>query len=239
MSQASRRRWLVPAWLWLVVSGPSPALADETCRSFVFSGEVRGVEAYRRILGPGLVFGLFPSGMAGGGWRFAIGPSDSAKVGELDYIDLVTPPYRGRLVTSLDTSYGELAQSVTAKQEIEFWFLLNREDAAKASFAVGQLIFSSPVQSEQLSLEQLRALPKGRGLLRIVDAEAVPGLAVAGEPLAMGPPGAAYPDDETLERLYGRIQRIAFGVRLTVPSSYRVPETFNSQAAACPGAWIL
>ncbi|ROH92082.1 hypothetical protein ED208_06855 [Stagnimonas aquatica] len=222
--------------LWLIVSAPPLARAAESCQSFVVSGEVRGGESYRRIVGPGLVFGLLPSGDVGGGWSFAMGPSDSAKVGGLDYIGLVTPPYRSRLATSLDTSYGVLAQSVVEKREIEFWFLLNREDAAKAGYAVGQLIFSSPVQSEERSLEQLRALPKGKGVFRVIGGDAIAGVAAPGQPL---PPDPGYPDDETLERLYGRIERIAFEVRLTVPKGYRVPETFSSQAAPCPGAWIL
>lgn len=151
----------------------------------------------------------------------------------------MTPPYRGRQRTSISTDYGERAQDVAAPYDIDFWFLLDRDDAEKAGFAVGQLIFSSPTQSEEQSLAQLRALPKGAGVFRILDADSIPGSLERGAPLPPEAEEHGHPDAQTLERLYGVITRIRFAVELTVPARHRIPEGLRSRPAPCPGPWVL
>src|SRR5512136_243124 len=79
--------------------------AKDSCQSFRFPGEVRGGESFRQVIGTEASFFVDPSGAPGSGWRFEIGSTSSGQTEDPDYVYLVTPPYRGRHITMIDTSY--------------------------------------------------------------------------------------------------------------------------------------
>ena len=210
--------------------------AADPCQSFRFSGEVRGGEAFRQVIGAEVSFIVDPSGGSGGGWSFEIGPTSSGQIEGYGYIRLVTPPYRGLHITMIYPTYAMAAQYHASKDDRDFWFLFTRQDAEKARAAVDQLIFSGSTRSLEESLDQLAALPMGKGIFRIVGSDITPGTARENEPI---PPELldGYPDRATIEALYGVVKRIVFEVELVVPPDYAIPKSFRPRPANCPEQW--
>lgn len=206
------------------------------CQRFTFYGTVEGKQAFHKTIGKDLVFSLDPTGAAGGGWTFEVGaPDDKDPL----YVYYVTPPYRGRNTTYLDTSYGTPAQLAVRQNDSDFWFVLDRHGAETARYAVEQLIFSGASQSTQRSLTQLSAVRKGKGDFRILSSSFVPGIITkAGTPLPGQYLRNGYPDKATLEKLYGKIQGIKFSVEMTVPANFKLPPSLHATNAACPGPWM-
>ena len=211
--------------------------AKDSCQSFCFSGEVRGGGAFRQVIGTEASFFVDPSGAPGGGRRFEIGSTSSGQIEDPGYVYLVTPPYRGRHITMIDTSYAMPAQYAAAKGDRDFWFLFTRQDAEKARAAVDQLIFSGSTQTPEESLAQLAALPMGKGRFRIVGSEITPGTAKENEPIPPELLKNGYPDRATIEALYGVVKRIVFEVELVVPPDYAIPKSFRARPANCPEPW--
>lgn len=229
-------RALIAATL-AAASAAEPARADDACLSFRFAGEVRGEQPFQQSIGADLLFFLDPVDAAGRGWAYEIGPASSSTPADRQMIYLVTPPYRGRLVTSIDTSYAWPAQDAAAPGEHNFWFLIRAADVEVAGHAVRQLIFSGATQTTEESLAQLAALPMGRGTFRIVDSDFKPGTAKWGEVIPPELLEHGYPDVAILESLYGVIERIAFEVELVVPSNYPAPPDLRPRSASCPEPW--
>lgn len=201
------------------------------CRQVRFSGQVEAGQSFQQAIGDGLVFFLKPSVDHASGWRLDIGPH-----GDPDplYVYHLTPPWRGRRPTDLDTSYGTLARDAVAKgDEVAFWFALDRKADQAAGYAVGQLIFSGATQSDEKSLQQLESVRKGHAVLRVLDAAIQPGTLTTSEPV----PETGDEDDEAVERLYGKVLRMSFEVELTVPKDFRAAATFRPKAVPCPGSW--
>ena len=211
--------------------------ATDSCQSFRFSGEVRGEESFRQVIGSEVSFFVEPVGGPGGGFRFEIGPTSSDRIEDPGYVYLVTPPYRGRHVTMIYTSYAVPAQYMAAKGDRDFWFLFTRQDAEKARAALEQLIFSGSTQTSEESLAQLAALPMGKGDFRIVDSETIPGTAKENEPIPPELLKNGYPDRATIEALYGVVKRIVFAVELIVSPDYAIPKSFRAHPAKCPEPW--
>jgi hypothetical protein len=212
--------------------------AKDSCQSFSFSGKVQGEESFRQVVGTEASFFVDPSGGAGGGWSFEIGPTSAGRIGDRDYIYLVTPPYRGFNVTMIYPAYGMAAQYIAAKGDRDFWFLFTRQDAEKARAAVDQLLWGSTRTPEDY-LAPFASLPMGKGKFRIVDSEFTPGTAKEFEPIPPELLKHGYPDRATLEALYGVVKRIVFEVELVVPADYAIPNSFHPHPAKCPEPWRL
>lgn len=211
---------LMLACPWAVPS----AFGAELCQQFAFSGQVKGRQSFFRPIGMGLSFRMLPSTTVGG-WSFEIGPTHPNK-GEFDmYIYAVTPPYRGRLATMLDTQYATLAQDAV-KGGSDFWFLLHRADGPRASAALDQVLWPDSGAAQDKAMHVLAALAKGHGELRIVAADIVPGTAK---------PGTVDP-----HAFYGAIKRIAFNVQLVVPKSFVPAPGLRAAPATCPDSkdWL-
>lgn len=223
--------------LMVLVPALCPAgQSAKRCQQFTFFGTVEGKQAFHQTIGDNLVFSLEPSGAAGGGWTFEVGPpGDKSPL----YVYYVTPPYRGRHPTYLDTSYGTPAQEAVMKGDKDFWFVLDRQGERKASDAVAQLIFSGASQSEEKSLEQLSAVHKGKGVFRILDSSFVPGIITTSE---TGIPAQylrnGYPDRATLEKLYGKIKGLKFEVEMTIPTNFKLSPSLHVTSTTCPGSWL-
>jgi hypothetical protein len=202
------------------------AAAGEACQRLAFLGEVKGKESFVHALGMELAFRMEPTDMHG--WQFEIGPAHLGKGEWAQYVYIVTPPYRSRAATALDTSYGTLAQEAFVKgQPSKFWFMLNRADAPRAKAALDRVLWPTTEKEEEQGLAVLRALPKGEGTFTVTDADIVPG---TGTRDTLDPEHA----------FWGEIRRIAFSVELVVPQSFVPAAGLNASPAPCPDrkAWF-
>lgn len=195
------------------------ALGEPLCQRFSMQGEVKGKESFFRPIGMGLSFRMEPS-TESGGWIFEIGPTSPREGEWSSYIYILTPPFRGRHLTMLDTSYGTLAQEAAGKEPRDFEFLLNRSDAPKAKAALDQILWPNNDTAQDDGLAVLGSLPKGEGVLRVLDADIVPGTAV---------PGA-----DPVHAFYGMIKRMTFNVQLVVPQKFVLAGGLRGAPAACP-----
>lgn len=211
------------------------AEAAGRCKSFRFSGEVRREESFRQVIGTEVAFFVDPSGADGGGWTFEIGPIGSQRGEDRRYIYLVTPPWRSRHPTMLDTSYATRAQDVAAPHDIDFWFVFSPKDAENASSIVDLLLWGS--QATDQSLTKMASLPMGKGTLRILNSDFTPGTAKLGEPIPPELQKGGYPSRAALESFYGVVRRISFSVDLVVPHEYVVPQNLRAQSSDCPAPW--
>lgn len=227
---------MLAAFVAEVAMGVQRDVAERGCQRVKFGGEVRDQSSFRRQLGPELFFYVDHQDTQGGdGWEYEIGSRAADEVHQ--YIYVVTPPYRGFRWTMLYPSYLMSAQEIAAPGESDFWFVLTRQDMDKASYAVGQLIFSGATQPGERSFAQLEALPKGKGVFRIVSSEFTPGTYKSSEPVPPELQQKPYPNEETLVRLYGEITAIAFEVELVFPGDFAVADGLPTVSAPCPGSW--
>jgi len=214
--------------LWSIVlvslAASQPVIAAPQCQHFAFSGEVKDRSSFHRTMGMGLSFRMEPS-TEEGGWIFEIGPTIPKK-GELDkYIYTLNPPWRGRHLTMLDTTYATLAQDAVAKRSFDFWFLLNRKDSSRALGALDQILWPETDTAQDESLALLGSLPMGQGIFRILDSDVIP--------------GTARPEDDPAHAFFGAVLRIAFTVEFVVPPDFKPAKGLHSETVACPesGAW--
>ncbi|RNF83205.1 hypothetical protein [Montanilutibacter psychrotolerans] len=197
--------------------------APSACQRISFHGEVVGQDAFRVNLGMGLTFRLEPSGDESG-WEFEIGPTQSRSDEWDAYIYTLTPPWRGRHATMLNTSYATPARQAATGAQRHFWFLLRRADAPAAKAALDDVLWPKTDEAQESALMQLGDLPRGSGELTILAADIEPGLAVS--------------NPSELEPL-GRIHRLAFRVALTLPEGFSPAATLAKDVAPCPDphAW--
>lgn len=149
-----------------MLARPPAATEGGEHKSVRFSGEVSRGHKYSRDISGRLVFNLFPTDY---GWDIAVWDKRDPKA---DFVFVVTPPYRFFNPRYLGAIYGySAAEAVTLTPRI-FYFVVNREDHAKALAAVQRL--SWPQGGSKNELEEakrfLDAVPKGQGELKILDA---------------------------------------------------------------------
>jgi hypothetical protein len=202
----------------------SPCLAaPSVCQRVSFTAEVKAEGSYRADIGMGLTFRIEPSGDQSG-WQFEIGPT-RPQPGEWDaYVYTLTPPWRGRHTTMLDTSYATPAQEAAAPRAHDFWFLLRRSDAANAKAALDGVLWPKADDAQDHALKRLGDLPKGAGELTVLAADIDSGSTTS---------------DSSESDALGHIHRIAFRVELTLPDSFVPARNLSRETAPCPdpGAW--
>lgn len=197
-----------------------PCGAAQICHEVTFSGEVSGDQTYRRPIGMGLAFRMIEALDDHWGWTYEIGPTDPAEGAFDSYIYALNPPYRGRNITNLSIEYATLAQDAVAKEPLQFWFLVSQADGVAAGDALNDILWPRSSEASTLALAKLGTLKKGKGSLQVTDADFRPGSAL---------PGEVSPDAD-----YGAIYRIAFTVRLTVPTDFRLAPDLVAKEVSCP-----
>jgi hypothetical protein len=214
-------RWLVIS-VGLTFSAPATHAAPG-CIKLSFDGEVSTRRStVRQPIGQGLAFRMEPTDMAG--WKFEIGLTDASQADVNDrYIYMLTGPLRWGHVTSLDTSYGKLAQDVVSPGPRSFWFLLNASDAPAGDAIKEKLLWPEPDTSTEEALTALQALPRGYGVLHITGSRIKKGTAN----LKQLPAEGDY---------LGAIYRMKFRVDLVVPSTFKAAPRLRSTPSACPRA---
>jgi hypothetical protein len=203
----------------------SPCLAAPSkCQRISFTGEVKAQNSFRADIGMGLAFRIEPSGDESG-WQFEIGPTRS-RPDEWDaYIYTLTPPWRGRHTTMLDTSYATPAQEAAATRSHDFWFLLRQSDAANAKATLDDVLWPKADGAQDRALKRLGDFAMGTGELTVLGADIEPGSAASG--------ASSEPES------FGHVHRISFRVVLTLPTSFVTARTVSKEAVPCPdpNAW--
>ena len=195
------------------------ATAAPQCLHFAFNGEVKGQESLHQAIGMELSFRMVPSTETDG-WTFEIGPDNPQKEEWDQYIYILTPPWRGRHTTMLDTAYATLAQDAVKKFPHDFWFVLKRKDSSRAYSALEQILWPKTDNAQDAGLDLLGTLPMGHGVLKILDSDIVP--------------GTARPGDDPAHAFYGKVRRIAFSVEFAVPHDFEPARGLSSETGVCP-----
>jgi hypothetical protein len=135
-------------------------------RSVRFAGEILRGQKYSRDISDRLVFNLFPTDY---GWDIAVWDKRDPKA---DFVFVVTPPYRFFNPRYIGAIYGYSAAEAVALTPRVFYFVVNREDHAKALAAVQRLSWSRGGGKNELEEAKrfLDNVPKGQGELKIIDA---------------------------------------------------------------------
>lgn len=212
---------------------PSRSGAAMACKRFSFQGEVHPGAHFTRSIGPQLAFSVQPQG--DDGWTLEVGTTTPKRESELNYIYLLTPPWRGRHPIYLAPGYGESAQDVPL--ESNFFFLLRPRDADRAAYQLRQLIFSGASQPEEVSLDNLARLPMGWGHFKAFEADIQPGRWQRGEPTPPEFEQGGVVDDATRLELTGAIRALRFIVTLTVPQDHPLPAGTLARPSACGEPW--
>lgn len=214
---------LALAFAALLCANPCLA-APSMCQRTSFIGEVKAQDSFRADIGLGLTFRVEPSGDESG-WQFEIGPT-RAQPDEWDaYIYTLTPPWRGRHTTMLDTSYATPAQEAVGTRSHDFWFLLRQSDAAKAKAALDDVLWPKTDDAQDKALKRLGEFPMGTGELTVLGADIEPASAASGS--------SSEPES------FGHVHRISFRVALTLPESFVPARTVSKETVPCPDprAW--
>lgn len=174
---------------------PAPAAARvQECEPTIRGGVVRDQD-FEHAFADGLVFRLAAmrsSPPNPEGWRIEVRPRAFP---EHEYSYYVSPPLRFWNPRYIDTSYGYTAARAVEHDVREFRFLTNEEDFALARRAVEVVLWPGNYSDAEYdaAVRGLGELAKGRGTLRILDAELSPA---------------------TNERPLGAIERLQFEVEL-------------------------
>jgi hypothetical protein len=149
-----------------ILATAPPATEGGENRSVRFPGEVSRGHKYSRDISGRLVFNLFPTDY---GWDIAVWDKRDPKA---DFVFVVTPPYRFFNPRYIGAIYGYSAAEAVALTPRIFYFVVNREDHAKALAAVQRLSLSQGGSKNELEEAKrfLDTVPKGQGELKIVDA---------------------------------------------------------------------
>lgn len=148
--------------------------SDVIAGPVVFSGHVDRGQFYQKELPDGLVFRLVPSVPENpSGWTIEIGPKDH---GDVDFLWVVTPPYRFWNPRYIDVSYGMSAREAIGIDQRDFSFVTNDSDFQSAAHAVETLLW--PYTHSRRDIEKaeshLQKVARRNGTLTILAARLDP-----------------------------------------------------------------
>ena len=195
----------------------APAQSPSTCIQLSFSGEANNGKNYSRQFSPSLQFKL--QALDDTGWAFNIITTDT-QPSDIDFVYPVTPPYRGRNAQQINTGWGTLAQEAARKGSVDFEFLLNSVDAARAMELLESVLWPGEQDSNK-ALNEISSLPHGWGTFEITDSQFTPGTPVPG-----------FSNCE--ENKCGSIQWVRFRVTLTVPADFPASSDVHPLTTSCP-----
>jgi hypothetical protein len=144
----------------------APAFGEDRGREvFYVAGEVSRGQLFTGNFSDRLVFGLFPTRY---GWDISVWDRKTLKD---DFVFVATPPYRFFNPRYIGAIYGYSAADAVALTPRVFEFVLNRKDHANALAAVQLLMWPHSQRTNELDAAErfLQTVPRGRGVLRIVD----------------------------------------------------------------------
>jgi hypothetical protein len=160
-----------------------------------FAGEVKAGEEFRKPIGRGLRFEVYPTE---DGWHIGVGPEKPAQCD--DFSEVVAIPLRGRQGSTVDTSYGVTAAEAV-KRVYRIDFVMDESHCTKESARRDIILweYSYPEKEAKTALADFRTSPLGTATLRILDSK-------------VNPTG-----DESFDKDLGKIEWIKFEVTVTFP----------------------
>lgn len=191
-----------------VVHSPKPPM---NCSRVSFEGDVKAGEGFEKVFAPGLKFYLEP---LRSGWIVRVLAADEPR-GPHDYAELATPPYRSVSPLLISTDWSFRAQDAVAWNPRRFHYAANRETFRKLAAMYDKVMAGDAVSSARAA-ELVSAQPEG--VLQILDAKLVPGLADQAQMAATVASHLAETphtvDQSATPSPLGRVEEIRFRVNL-------------------------
>lgn len=140
------------------------------CSRVMFEGDVKAGEGFEKVFGPGLKFYLEP---LRSGWIVRVLAADEPW-GAHDYAELATPPYRSVSPLLISTDWSFRAQDAVAWNPRRFRYAGNDKVFQRLVGLYGKIMANDPAGSTKAAM---LASTQPEGVLRILEARIVPGLA--------------------------------------------------------------
>ncbi len=188
------------------------------CSRVEFEGDVRAGDGFEKVFAPGLKFYLEP---LRSGWIVRVLAADEPR-GPHDYAELATPPYRSVSPLLISTDWSFRAQDAVAWNPRRFRYAASRE-AFRRLAALYDKVMAGDGPSAARAAELVSEQPEG--VLQILDARMVPGLADQAQMAAtVASHLSATPhtvDQSTTPSPLGRVEELRFRVDLELPAGFR------------------
>jgi hypothetical protein len=188
------------------------------CTRVVFEGDVRAGEGFEKVFAPGLKFYLEP---LRSGWIVRVLAANEPR-GPHDYGELATPPYRSVSPLLISTDWSFRAQDAVAWNPRRFRYAASGEAFRRLAGLYGKVMANDPSGSAKAVV---LASAQPEGLLRILDARIVPGLADQAQMAATVASHLAETphtvDQSESPSPLGRVEELRFRVELDLAAGVR------------------
>jgi len=191
------------------------AKAPMGCSRVVFDGDVKAGEGFERVFAKGLKFYMEP---LRSGWIVRVLAADEPR-GPHDYAELATPPYRSVSPLLIGTDWSFRAQDAVAWNPRRFRYARSGEIFRRLAGLYGGVMANDAASSSKIA-EIVSEQPEG--VLQILDARMVPGLA---DQALMAAAVASHleetpheVDQSVAPSVLGRIEELRFRVKLDLPA---------------------
>jgi len=191
------------------------AKAPMGCSRVVFDGDVKAGMGFEKVFAKGLKFYLEP---LRSGWIVRVLAADEPR-GPHDYAELATPPYRSVSPLLISTDWSFRAQDAVAWNPRRFRYARSGEVFRQLAGLYGG-VMSNDASSSSKVAEIVSEQPEG--VLQILDARMVPGLA---DQALMASAVASHleetpheVDQSVAPSTLGRIEELRFRVKLDLPA---------------------
>jgi hypothetical protein len=200
------------------------------CSRVEFEGDVKAGEGFEKVFAPGLKFYLEP---LRSGWIVRVLATDEPR-GPHDYAELATPPYRSVSPLLLSTDWSFRAQDAVAWNPRRFHYAANRETFRKLAALYDKVMVGDAATSAKAA-QLVSTQPEG--VLQILDAKLVPGLADQAQMAATVASHLAetpHTVDQSATPLpLGRVEEIRFRVNLELLSGVPGNKGLNIEKMFC------
>ena len=215
-----RKRWagvVAIAQCWAMGLSAQAGHAAKTpmrCSRVVFDGDVKAGEGFEKVFAKGLKFYLEP---LRSGWIVRVLAADEPR-GIHDYAELATPPYRSVSPLLISTDWSFRAQDAVAWNPRRFRYVQNSEVFRRLAGLYGGVMANDAASSSKAA-EIVSEQPEG--VLQILDARMVPGLADQAQMAAMVAGHLEETphevDQSVAPSALGRLEELRFQVKLDLP----------------------
>jgi len=200
------------------------------CSRVVFEGDVRAGESFEKVFAPGLRFYLEP---LQSGWIVRVLAANEPR-GPHDYAELATPPYRSVSPLLIGTDWSFRAQDAVAWNPRRFRYAANGEIFRRLAGFYEKVMGNDPASSAKAAV---LASEQPEGVLRILDARIVPGLADQAQMAATVASHLAETphtvDQSAKPSPLGRVEELRFRVELDLPTGVRAVQGADVEFFLC------
>lgn len=152
----------------------APRLDAPGCRTASFEGELEAGKSFTKPIGNGLAVWFQP---IASGWILRVIPA-RGPLGEHDYAELATPPYRSVTPLSLSTDFSFRAQDAVGWNPRRFRFSTSAGEFERLRAVYGRYVGAGATPPFPLEVELSEQVSKAQeGTLTLLDARLIPGTA--------------------------------------------------------------